>query len=674
MEKGTHGGLKDKHSIMLSSSAAKALFGDEDPMDKMMRIDNQMDVKVTGVFKDLPYNTEFGDLKFLSTWDLLLSYNQWMADAVDKWGNTSFLMYVQIAPNTTFESVSARIKNAIQDNADAEDRKFNIETFLNPMNRWHLYSEWKNGVNVGGRIQFVWLFGIIGVFVLLLACINFMNLSTARSEKRAKEVGIRKAIGSMRAQLIRQFLSESFLVVLISFIGALIIVVVALSPFNELADKQMSMFWTNPYFWFISLLFIIFTSLVSGSYPAFYLSSFKPVKVLKGSFGVGRFASLPRKVLVVLQFTVSITLIIGTIIVYRQIQHAKDRPVGYDRNSLLMVQIKSPDLLQNFTALENELKSTGVAQLVARSNSPVTGVWSNNGGFEWKDKDPNKEDGFGTIWVTHDYGKTVGWEFKEGRDFRRDFGTDSVSSKSKEGLLYSIVINEAAASYMNLKNPVGEIIRWNDQPFQIIGVIKNMILESPFEPVRHMVYLVNYDQASAWINIRLNPGLSAAEALAKMEAAFKKIVPSVPFDYEFADTEYGLKFAAEERIGKLASVFASLAILISCLGLFGLASFIAEKRTKEIGIRKVLGASIYNLWKMLSKDFVVLVFIACFIAIPLASYFLHQWLQKYEYRTTITWWVFAVAIGGALIITLLTVSFQAIKAALSNPVKSLRTE
>lgn len=257
MEKGTHGGLKDMHSIMLSASAAKALFGDQDPMDKMMRIDNQMDVKVTGVFKDLPYNTEFGDLKFLSTWDLLLSYNQWMADAGDNWGNTSFLMYVQLAPNTTFESVSAKIKNSIQDHADAEDRKFNIQTFLNPMSRWHLYSEWKNGENVGGRIQFVWLFGIIGVFVLLLACINFMNLSTARSEKRAKEVGIRKTIGSVRGQLIRQFLSESFLVVLISFIGALILVIVALPRFNELADKQMNMFWTNPYFWFISLLFII---------------------------------------------------------------------------------------------------------------------------------------------------------------------------------------------------------------------------------------------------------------------------------------------------------------------------------------------------------------------------------------------------------------------------------
>ncbi len=674
MLKGVKEGLRDMYSVMLSSSAAKALFGDADPLNQLIRMDNQVTVTVTGVYEDIPYNTEFKNIKFLSTWDLTVAQNEWMKNAVDKWGNNSFLMYVQLAPNTSFESVSAKIKNSFQDNIEVEDKKFNTQIFLYPMSRWHLYSEWKNGVNVGGRIQFVWLFGIIGVFVLLLACINFMNLSTARSEKRAKEVGIRKTVGSMRGQLIRQFLSESFLVVFISFIFALILVFIALPWFNELADKRMSMFWLNPYFWMISLLFIVVTSLVSGSYPAFYLSSFNPVNVLKGTFQTGRFATLPRKVLVVLQFTVSITLIIGTIIVYRQIQHAKNRPVGYNRNSLLMMQIKSPDLLEKFDVLENELKNTGVATGMARSNSPLTGIWSNNGGFEWKDKDPNKLDGFGTIWITHDYGETVGWQFKEGRDFSREFATDSVSPQSKEGLLYSIVINEAAAKYMALKNPVGEIIKWNDQPFKIIGVVKDMVLESPFDPARHLVYLVNYDGANAWINIRINPQISAAEALSKMEASFKKLVPSVPFDYKFADTEYGLKFAAEERIGKLASVFATLAILISCLGLFGLASFVAEKRTKEIGIRKVLGATIYNLWRMLSKDFVVLVFIACFIAVPLAWYFLHQWLQKYEYRTSISWWVFAIAIGGAVVITLLTVSFQAIKAAVANPVKSLRSE
>jgi ABC-type antimicrobial peptide transport system permease subunit len=674
MLKGTWAGLKDIYSIMLSASSAKALFGDADPLHQTIRIDNKTDVKVTGVYQDLPHNSEFSGVKFLSTWDLVLAQNDWMRNVVDSWDNTSFFMYVQIQPNTTMEQVSARIKNAIWDNVDAETKKFNPEVFLFPMKRWHLYSEWKDGVNVGGRIQFVWLFGIIGAFVLLLACINFMNLSTARSEKRAKEVGIRKAVGSVRKQLIFQFLSESFLVVWIAFFVALLLVLLSLPWFNELADKEMTMFWSKPLFWIVSFVFILITSLIAGSYPAFYMSSFNPVKVLKGTFRVGRFASLPRKVLVVVQFTVSVALIIGTIIVYRQIQHAKNRPVGYNRNGLVMVQIKSDDVINKLQVLENELKKEGVAAAVARSSSPVTGVWSNDGSLEWRGKDPNKVESFGIVSVTYDFGKTVGWTFKEGRDFSPALASDSVSSSSSKEAVYSVVVNEAAASYMGLKNPVGEIIKFGDYSYRIVGVINNMLMESPFDPVRQIVYKVNYEEAGAWVNIRINPQLSTSAALKKMEAVFRKLVPATPFDYAFADTAYGMKFAAEERIGKLASVFATLAVLISCLGLFGLVAFVAEQRTKEIGVRKVLGATVFNLWKLLSKDFVVLVIIACLIATPLAWYFLNEWLQKYEYRTSISLWVFAAAIFGALLITLVTVSFQAIKAALANPIKSLRTE
>jgi putative ABC transport system permease protein len=674
MIKGSRTGLKDMNSIMLAASTAKALFGDENPVNKIIQIDNQMNVKVTGVYKDLPYNSSFKNLKFLSTWDLLMANNKWMEEAKDQWGNSSFLMYVQLQPNTTFKSASETIKNAEQDKVDEEIKKFNIEVSLTPMSRWHLYSEWKNGINVGGRIQYVWMFGIIGAFVLLLACINFMNLSTARSEKRAKEVGVRKAIGSMRRQLIKQFLTESLLIVVIAFMLAMLLVTLLLPGFNNIADKEMTMIWNSPFFWVISLIFIAFTSLVSGSYPAFYLSSFNPVKVLKGSFEVGRFASLPRKVLVVVQFTVSVALIIGTIIIYRQIQHAKNRPVGYSRDGLLYVQIKSQDLLQKYDVLSKELKDEGIVTEIARSSSPTTAVWSNNGGLEWRNKDPNKVEGFGTIWITHDYGKTVGWQFKDGRDYSPEFASDSVSRASDSSIVHSMIVNEAAVRYMELKNPIGEIIKWDGYPFRIIGVIKDMVMESPFEPVRQTMYLVNFDAANACIHIRINPKMSAGEAIAKMESIFKKLVPAVPFDYEFVDSEYATKFAAEERIGNLATFFAALAIFISCLGLFGLASFIAEKRTKEIGIRKVLGATIYNLWQMLSKEFVLLVMVACLIAVPLAYYFLNNWLQNYEYRTSISWWVFAVAIGGALMITLLTVSFQAIKAAVANPVKSLRTE
>jgi putative ABC transport system permease protein len=674
MLRGSWAGLKDPSSIMISASTAKALFGKEEPINKIVRINNKMEVKVTGVYEDIAYNSEFRNTKFLSTWDLWISNNDWMRDARDNWTNNSFLIHVQIQPNTTFQQISENIKRVKQDNVGAEEKKFDYKLLLQPMSRWHLFSEWKNGISAGGRIQFVKMFGLIGIFVLLLACINFMNLSTARSEKRAREVGIRKAIGSMRHQLISQFLSESLLVVVLSFIFSFILVAVSLTWFNDLADKKMTLPWTNFYFWCISLGFIIITSLLSGSYPALYLSSFNPVKVLKGTFRVGRFSALPRKVLVVLQFTVSIALICGTIIVYRQIQYAKNRPVGYERNSLLMIPMKSPDLVEKSGFISETLKNKGIATEVSLSDSPLTGVWSNNGGFEWKDKDPVKVGDFATIWITHDYGKTIGWQIKEGRDFSRAFTTDSVSSHSDSTLTYNVIVNEAAVKYMGLKDPVNEIIRWNNQPLKIVGVIKDMVMESPFNPVRQTIYLVNYEAAASWINIRINPHISAHEALAKIEALFKEVVPAVPFDYKFADTEYAQKFVAEERIGKLASVFAVLAIFISCLGLFGLASFIAEKRTKEIGIRKVLGATIYNIWKMLSIDFVVLVIISCCIAVPIAYYLLGQWLQKYEYRTEINWWIFAIAIASALLITILTVSFQAIKAALTNPVKNLRTE
>jgi len=501
-----------------------------------------------------------------------------------------------------------------------------------------------------------------------------MNLSTARSEKRAKEVGIRKSIGSVRSQLIKQFLSESILVAFLSFLLAILLVAIVLPWFNELADKKMSIAWADPVFWLVSFSFVLVTGVIAGSYPTLYLSSFNAVKVLKGTFRAGRFAAMPRKVLVVLQYTVSVVLIIGTIIVYRQIQHAKSRPVGYTREGLLMIPVRSGEMKEKFAVLSAELKSKGIAIATSGSSSPVTAIWSTNGGFSWKDKDPKKEDEFSTIWITHDYGKTVGWQLKDGRDYSPAITADSISQYSDPHLNYNIIVNEAAVKYMGLTHPVGEVIRWGETPFTIVGVVKDMVMESPFNPIKQAVYLVNYENAVSNINIRISPQKSMRDALAETEIIFKKLIPSVPFEYKFADTEYALKFAAEERIGKLAAVFATLAVLISCLGLFGLASFIADKRTKEIGIRKVLGASVYGLWQMLSKEFIVLVMIACLIAIPFAYYVLNNWLQNYEYRTEISWWIFAIAFSGALLITLLTVSFQAIKAAIANPVKSLRTE
>ncbi len=627
MLRGSRSGLKDMKSILLSESTAKTLFGESDPMNKIVKIDNQSEVKVTGVYEDMPTNSEFKDVAFIAPFDLFVSTRFWLNK--NDWNNNFVQVLAQIPPNADFDKVSQRIKDIKSNKVKKEAAGSVTQFLLHPMRKWHLFEEFKQGINTGGRIQFVWLFGIIGVFVLLLACINFMNLSTARSEKRAREVGIRKAIGSMRNQLVNQFLSESLLVTALAFLLSIGIVQLILPWFNKVADKEIGILWTTPLFWILSIGFTFFTGLIAGSYPALYLSSFQPVKVLKGTFRVGRFASLPRKVLVVLQFTVSIVLIVGTIIVYNQIQFTKNRSIGYNSDGLIYLQMKTNDVHDHYDAVRRDFLATGAVVNMAESYGFVTQNNANFGGFEWKGKDPNFLDNFAIEWVSHDYGKTVGWNFVGGRDFARIFLSDSSA----------FVINEAAAKYMGLKNPVGEVLKKDGKLFKIIGVVKDVIAESPYKPVRPTLTSILQWPGSI-LSIKLNAKLGINEALAKIEPVFRKHVSGMPFDYKFVDDAYAKKFEAEERIGKLSGFFAILAILISCLGLFGLASFVAEQRIKEIGIRKVLGASVVNLWQMLSKEFVVLVFLSCFIAIPIAYYFLHNWLQNYEYRTEISWWIF----------------------------------
>jgi putative ABC transport system permease protein len=657
--------LKDPYSILLSESVAKTFFGDADPMGQMMRVNNKNDVKVTGVYEDLPHNSRFREMSFIMPWSLYLIENEWIKNMDDPWDSNFTQTWAQLADHADFEQVSAKIVNVKYNKLRTDnDRKYKPEVFLHPMSKWHLYSEFKEGRNVGGRIEFVWMFGIIGVFVLLLACINFMNLSTARSEKRAKEVGIRKSVGSLRSQLINQFFCESIVVALLAFIVSIGLVYLALPQFNQVADKQLALLWSNPQFWLAGIGFSLLTGIVAGSYPALYLSSFQPVKVLKGTFRVGRFASIPRQVLVVLQFTVSVTLIIGTIAVFRQIEFAKDRPIGYDRNGLINVYLQTNDIHNHIEAVRNELKTQGAIVEMTEAGSPTTEVWNSNGGFTWKGKDPGLAVDFPNNGVNHEFGKTVGWQFKDGRDFSREFVSDS----------NAFVINETAEKFLGFENAVGEVLTWNEKPYTIIGVIKDMIIESPYEPVRASLWHIDRNNNTNVAILKLNPAMGAHQAIEKIKTIFNKYSPASPFSHEFVDEEYARKFSDEERIGKLASFFALLAVFISCLGISGLASFVAEQRTKEIGVRKVMGASVINLWGMLSKDFLQLVTISLLLAMPIAWYLMSSWLQKYQYRSTLSWWIFAVTALGALMITLLTVSYQSIKAALANPVKSLRSE
>jgi putative ABC transport system permease protein len=659
MLSGQPDGLKDPSSVLIAESVAKSLFNNEDPVGKMVRIDNKMEMKVAGVYEDLPHNTSNREVKILLPWLRYVNDTEsWIKKSQTEWENHMCNLFVQLQNNADINKVNDKIKSV-----PTPYIKFaKEELLLHPMDKWHLYGEFDHGRSEGGLIQMVWLFATIGVFVLLLACINFMNLSTARSEKRSREVGIRKTIGSLRSQLIVQFLSESLTLASLALVLAIIMVQLSLPLFNSIADKSMSIPWSNPVFWLAVLIFTFFTGLVSGSYPAFYLSGFQPVKVLKGTFKAGRAATLPRKVLVVIQFAVSVTLIIGTFIVYEQIQHARNRPVGYTREGLITVDMNTPDFSGHFDAIRNDLLQTGAVSDMALSNSAPTTVWSNNV-VDWKGKDPNLTVSMGTIAVSHDFGNTVGWTMKEGRDFSRNFPTDT----------FAFILNESAVKITGFKNPVGQTIRWLDRDHVIIGVVKDMVMESPYEPIRPTIFHLN-PYWSKLITVRIRPGIPVQDGLAKIEPVFKRYNPGSPFVYKFTDEEYARKFSDEKRIGNLTTIFAILAVFISCLGLFGLASFVAEQRTKEIGIRKVLGASVFNVWRMLSKDFVSLVLISCAFAVPIAWYLLNEWLQKYEYRITIPWWIFTTASLGALLVTIITVTYQAIRAAVINPIKSLKSE
>jgi len=650
--------FRDPYSIVLTQSLAKSFFGNEDAMNKLVRFDNAHDLKVTGVIKDVPENASFS-FKYIVPSSYSYAVNpQMKKDGLSSFGNNNLQIFVKLKPGVNYAQVAPKIRN-IEHTEEGNINATSSYITFQPMERWHLYSNYVNGQDTEGFLSYVKMFSIIGLLVLIIACINFINLTTARSEKRAKEVGVRKAIGSQRKDLIIQFLIEAFLLTTIAFVFALLFSQLALPAFNTLTETHITIPFGNIFFWLIMLGCLFVTALLAGSRPAFYLSSFNPVKVLKGTAQAGK-SSLSRKVLVVIQFSCSIALIISTVIIYQQIQYAKNRPTGYSLDRLLTTNMND-DLYKNFTALKNELTQKGIVSSITTATSPATDVWWHSDVDQWPGKNPGETVEMGTIFVSEDYFKTVGMRISEGRSFSNAYDSTSV------------IFNEAAIKRLRLKNPVGQKITWQDKQFTIAGVAKDALMISPFKAADPTMFYCSSQPQNIML-YKLSPKIKTQDAITKLITIFNKYDPAYPYDYSFSDEQYGSKFNLEKLIGKLAGLFAVLAILISCLGLFGLAAYVAEQRTKEIGIRKVLGASVQQVWVLLSKDFIVLVLISCLIAAPISFYFLHNWLMNYDYRIKIGAGVFVLGGLIALLITIITVSFQAIKAAIANPVKSLRTE
>lgn len=653
--------LNDVHSVVLTEKTAKSLFGSEDAMGKIIKIENKDNFTVTGILKDLPGNTRF-DFEYLLPW----SYLKYREGTDYGWSDNSTPTYVLLKPNVSYAAAAAKIKDLKQHYSD-EAKTMKWELFIYPLERWRLYSSFSDGgEDNGGRSTFVKIFSIIAVLILLIACINFMNLSTARSEKRAKEVGIRKVVGAQKSSLISQFIGESVFIAFLAGIVAILIVQISLPFYSQLTDKKLFIDFGNIYTWIGFIGFIFFTGLLAGSYPAFFLSSFQPVKVLKGTFKKANALVTPRKILVVLQFTFATVLIICTIIVKQQIDYARDRETGYNKDNLVY-HFMTGDISKNYALIKNELLESGVAKSVTRTNSPLTERWSNGWGQNWQGKDPNDKTAFDRYLADEGLGPTAGLQFIEGRDFDlKKFPTDSTG----------LIVNESSLKVLKFKDPIGKVVNDLGIDWHIVGVIKDFILTSPYEPTRPILIcgakstFMNFQV----VQMKLNGDHSTAQNLKKMEAIFSKYNPDYPFEYEFVDEAYAKKFDNEQRQGTLAALFAGLTIFISCLGLFGLATYMAESRIKEVGVRKVLGASVTGITTLLAKDFVKLVIISFVIAAPLSYWSMYKWLQYYEYRVAIHWWVFALACILSVAIAIVTVSYQAIKAALMNPVISLRKE
>ena len=647
--------LKDLNSLAISRKMSEIFFGSpEVAIGKTIRFDNRNDLIVTAVFENLPQNST---LKFdcLRSWDAYLVDNSWAKD----WGSTDPLTFFMIRPDANPELVANKIKHVLDKYRKGLDK---TELAMQPFHEYYLNSNFKNAEMEGGRIEYVRLFSIVAVFILLIACINFMNLATARSAKRAKEVGVRKVVGAVRSALIKQFVGEAMLLTIFAIIISVLLVTLLLPSFNSLTGKGIVLPINEMYFWGLLIGLTFVTSIIAGSYPAFFLSSLNPIKVLKGTLKVDSASTWLRQGLVVFQFSLSIILVIGMIVIYRQIDYIQHKNLGFNRENLLYFPVEG-NLNKKYNILKEEISHLSSIKQISHMTANPAGIGDGTEAISWPGSNPNDKIRFTPVGVGYDFAKTMKLELVAGREYSKDFASDSLG----------FIINETAQKAMGFKNAVGQSVTWGRAKGRIIGVVKDFHFQSLHTPIRPMITYLSDRYKQGNIIVRVEAG-KTTEAIAQLEVLCKKINPEYPFTYYFTDEEYAKQYRSEQVVSTLSSLFAFLAIFISSLGLFGLAAFMAEQRTKEIGIRKVLGASVINLVNLLSKDFLKLVLLAFVISAPLAWYVANNWLQDFAYRTEISWWIFAVAGMLALLVAMLTVSIQAIKAALMNPVKSLKTE
>ena len=669
--------FKELYSVVITEKTAKKFFGEEkNVLGKTVRMDNKQDYVVTGVLKDLPENSSL-QFEWVAPFQVWLNQNEW----ANKWNNFGITTYVELKPGVDAGRINKYLSNPLYDftTQKIESSTSTVHVFLFGMNDWHLRDDFDNGKQTGnGRIVYVHLFTIIAWIILFIACINFMNLATAGGEKRSKEIGVRKVLGAARKALVFHFTAEAVCMALLAAMAAVFIITLSLPAFNLLVQKNLSLGLEKFSHLIMMLSLALICGLVAGSYPSFYLSSFNPVFILKGIKLKTGSAGAIRKSLVVIQFSVSVILIIGTIIIYQQIQHVKTRDLGYDKENLVQINAQG-NLVKNFNSIKQDLLGTGVAINAALADHETLSDGNNTTSIEWPAKTSNSNIVISQRLVSTEFMSTIGMHIIAGRDFQPadavEFGSNHFPKDSTR--VFNVIVTESMEKLLGKGSALGKTLQRESNfglfHMQVTGVVKDYVYGNMYGQSSPVIFYY-IPEAASLLYIKLKPQNNTEDAIAKIATVLKKDNPGYPFEFKFVDDRFNAKFLSETLISKLSRVFATLAIIISCLGLFGLAAYTAEQRTKEIGVRKVMGASVSGIALLLSKEFIKLVAVSCLIAFPAAWWIMNNWLMNYEYRINISWWIFAIAGIIAILIALITVSTQAIKAAIANPVKSLRSE